>query len=155
MGASIKMGGGGSGRRGRRKKHAPMAEINVTPFVDVMLVLLIIFMVTAPLMATGIPIDLPKTGAKQLDAAKKEPLLISITREGKIFLGTEEKVATPLTELKAKMAAIAQARGGTDDLVHINGDKVVEYGIVPQVINEIMAAGFHKFALRTDPSTGG
>ena len=99
MGASIKNGGGG---RRRRTRHAPMAEINVTPFVDVMLVLLIIFMVTAPLMATGIPLDLPNAAAKQIDTPKKEPLLVSISRDGKIYLGTQDKEPIALADLRKK-----------------------------------------------------
>jgi biopolymer transport protein TolR len=150
MGASIKHGGT-TGRRGKRTRHAPMGEINVTPFVDVMLVLLIIFMVAAPLMATGVPIDLPKTTAKPLDAPKKEPLLVSIDKEGKVFIGT-----TPiaLADLAAKMKAIGAERG-TDEPIQISGDTQATYGIAVKVIAQITAAGFHKVALRTDPPNGG
>ena len=157
MGASIKAGGGSSGgRRGRRRaKHAPMSEINVTPFVDVMLVLLIIFMVTAPMMATGIPLDLPSAAAKQLDTPKKEPLLVSISKDGKIYLGSQDKEPIALADLKKKMEAIGEQRGGKDDAVQVNGDKGTEYGIISQVIAQISAAGFKKMALRTDPTSGG
>ncbi len=155
MGASIKTGGGGGGRRGRRAKHAPMAEINVTPFVDVMLVLLIIFMVTAPMMATGIQLDLPSAAAKQIETPKKEPLLVSVSKDGKIYLGSQDKESIALGDLKIKMEAIGQQRGGKDDPVQINGDKGTEYGIISKVIAEISAAGFKKMALRTDPNSGG
>ena len=156
MGASIKAGGGSGGRRGKRRaKHAPMSEINVTPFVDVMLVLLIIFMVTAPMMATGIQLDLPSAAAKQLDTPKKEPLLVSISKDGKIYLGSQDKESIPLADLRKKMEAIGEQRGGKDDPVQINGDKGTEYGIISQVIAQVSAAGFKKMALRTDPTSGG
>ncbi len=155
MGASIKSGGGGGGRRGRRSRHAPMAEINVTPFVDVMLVLLIIFMVAAPMMATGIQLDLPNAAAKQIDTPKKEPLLVSISKDGKIYLGSQDKESIALVDLKAKMEAIGTQRGGKDDAVQVNGDKGTEYGIISAVIAQISAAGFKKMALRTDPTSGG
>ncbi len=154
MGASIKTGGNGGGRR-RRSRHAPMAEINVTPFVDVMLVLLIIFMVTAPMMATGIQLDLPQTAAKQIDTPKKEPILVSVSKDGKIYLMTQDKESIALADLRKKMEAIATERGGKDDPVQINGDKGTEYGIMSKVIAEISAAGFKKMALRTDPTSGG
>ena len=152
MGASVKTGSGGGGRRGRRSKHAPMAEINVTPFVDVMLVLLIIFMVTAPLLATGVPLDLPKTTAKQLDQPKKEPLLISVTKDGQIYIG---QTAIELAQLKAKLSAIAEGPNGTDEPIQFSGDEKTEYGLAVKVFAQITAAGFHKVSLRTEPSGGG
>jgi len=156
MGASIKTGGGGSGgRRGRRQKHAPMSEINVTPFVDVMLVLLIIFMVTAPLMATGVPLDLPQAKAKQLEAQNKEPLVVSISKENKIFLGQEEKTPTGLEDLAAKLKAVASARGGTDEPVFVRGAQLAEYGFVTKVLARISEAGFRKLSLVTEAGTGG
>jgi biopolymer transport protein TolR len=155
MGASIKTGGGGGGRRGRRKAHAPMSEINVTPFVDVMLVLLIIFMVTAPLMATGVPLDLPQAKGKQIETQNKEPLVVSIAKDGKIFLGQEEKIPTTLDELGAKLKAVAAARGGTDEPVFVRGATLAEYGFVTKVLARISDAGFRKLSLVTDAGTGG
>jgi biopolymer transport protein TolR len=155
MGASIKTGGGNGGRRGRRKGHAPMAEINVTPFVDVMLVLLIIFMVTAPLMATGVPLDLPQAKGKQIEAQNKEPLVVSIAKDGKIFLGQEEKVPTSLEDLATKLKAVAAARGGTEEAVFVRGATLAEYGIVTKVLARLSEAGFRKLSLVTDTGSGG
>ncbi len=155
MGASIKTGGNGGGRRGRRKGHAPMAEINVTPFVDVMLVLLIIFMVTAPMMATGVPLDLPQAMGKQIESQNKEPLVVSIAKDGKIFIGQEEKAATSLDDLATKLKAIAAARGGTDDAVFVRGANLAEYGVVTRVLARISEAGFRKMSLVTEAGNGG
>lgn len=155
MGASIKTGGNGGGRRGRRKGHAPMAEINVTPFVDVMLVLLIIFMVTAPMMATGVPLDLPQAKGKQIESQNKEPLVVSIAKDGKIFIGQEEKAATSLDDLATKLKAIAAARGGTDDAVFVRGANLAEYGVVTRVLARISEAGFRKMSLVTEAGNGG
>src|SRR6202022_1065891 len=108
-------GSSGGGRRGRRR--AVMAEINVTPMVDVMLVLLIIFMVSAPLLTVGVPLDLPQTQAKSLDN-DKEPLTVSVNTKGEVFLqNTEIKV----DELVPKLQAITQARGGNDERIYVRG----------------------------------
>ena len=156
MGASLKTGGGAGGnRRRRRHAHPPMSEINVTPFVDVMLVLLIIFMVTAPLLATGVPLDLPQARSKQLETQNKEPLVISISKDSKIFLGQEEKNATPLDELAAKLKAVAAARGGTEEPVFIRGANLAEYGFVTKVLARISEAGFRKLSLVTEAGAGG
>src|SRR5215210_3264110 len=112
MGASLKGGGGShAGRRGRRRRHAPMSEINVTPFVDVMLVLLIIFMVAAPLMTGGVPLDLPQAKGKQLDGQNKEPVVSSIAKDGRIYLGQQDKDTISIDELGPKLQAIMKARG--------------------------------------------
>ena len=121
-----------------------MSEINVTPMVDVMLVLLIIFMVTAPLLTVGVPIELPKTEAKQLEGAK-EPLTISVDPEGRIFLqDTELKI----DEIVPKLTAIA--KNGYDERIFVRGDRRVNYGIVMRVMGTISAAGFRRIALISD-----
>ena len=146
MGASIQSGSSNGGRR-RRRAGRPMSEINVTPMVDVMLVLLIIFMVSAPLLTVGVPIDLPQTQASSLDQADKEPLAISVNTKGQIFLqNTEIKVE----ELVPKLQAISQARGGNDERIYVRGDKTVDYGTVMRVMGRLSAAGFRKVALVTE-----
>src|ERR1700749_4513095 len=107
-------GGGGAVGKRRHRRRGVMAEINVTPMVDVMLVLLIIFMVSAPLLTVGVPIDLPQTQAKSLDQ-DKEPLAISVNNEGKVFLQNTE---IPLDDLAAKLKAVTEARGGLDERIY-------------------------------------
>src|SRR4030088_878831 len=131
-------GSSGGGRRGRRR--AVMAEINVTPMVDVMLVLLIIFMVSAPLLTVGVPLDLPQTQAKTLDQ-DKEPLTVSVNTKGEVYLQNTE---IPLDELVPKLKAITEARGGAEERIFVRGDQKVEYGLVLKVMGRISAAGFHK-----------
>ena len=144
MGMSSAMG---SGRRRNRSRRGVMSEINVTPMVDVMLVLLIIFMVSAPLLTVGVPIDLPQTQASSLDQADKEPLAISVNTKGQVFLQNTE---IPLEELVPKLQAIAQARGGSDERIYVRGDKTVDYGTVMKVMGRLSAAGFRKVALVTE-----
>ena len=139
---------GGSGRRSRRKPV--MAEINVTPMVDVMLVLLIIFMVSAPLLTVGVPIDLPQTKAKSLDQ-DKEPLTISVNTKGEIYLQNSE---IKIEELVAKLQAVTQARGGSDERIYVRGDKKVDYGTVMRVMGRLSAAGFRRVALVTEVEQG-
>ncbi len=133
---------------GRRKHHRQkvMSEINVTPMVDVMLVLLIIFMVSAPLLTVGVPIDLPTSQAKSLEQDSK-PLTISVTGADKIFLQDTE---ISVDDLLPKLQAIAQARGGTDARIYVRGDKKVDYGTMMKVMGRLSAAGFHKVALVTE-----
>ncbi len=154
MGASLNGGGGSGGRSGRRaraRKHAPMSEINVTPFVDVMLVLLIIFMVTAPLMATGVPMELPDAKGRQLESPKEQPLVVSVQKDGRIFLGAEEKQSVRLEELEATLKAIAGGnRKGLEEPIFVRGDKTLDYGTVMRVMARINAAGFRKVSLVTD-----
>ena len=159
MGASLGGGGGGSGhsgRRGRRRRHAPMSEINVTPFVDVMLVLLIIFMVAAPLLTGGVQVELPQAKGRQLEA-NKEPLVVSVTRNGQVFLGQEDKSPMTLDELGPKLAAIARSRGGNgqDEPVFVRGDRAVEYGHVARVMARLKESGFRKISLVTEVESGG
>lgn len=136
--------------RGRHRRRAVMAEINVTPMVDVMLVLLIIFMVSAPLLTVGVPIDLPQTQAKSLDQ-DKEPLTLSINDKGKVYLQNEE---IDLDKLVPKLDAVAQARGGKDARVYVRGDKNVNYGSMMSVMGRLSAAGFHRVALVTEFEQG-
>jgi len=139
---------GGRGRHGRRK--AVMAEINVTPMVDVMLVLLIIFMVSAPLLTVGVPLDLPQTQAKSLDQ-QKDPLTLSVNLKGQVFLNDTE---IPIDDLVAKLKAITDARGGLDERIFVRGDKKVDYGTVMKVMGRLSAAGFRRVALVTEVEQG-
>jgi biopolymer transport protein TolR len=140
----------GSGKRRRRHRRAVMAEINVTPMVDVMLVLLIIFMVSAPLLTVGVPIDLPQTKATSLDQ-DKEPLTVSVDDKGKVFLQNSE---IPFDDLVAKLKAVAEARGGFEARVFVRGDKKVDYGTVMRVMGQLSGAGFTKVALVTEVEQG-
>jgi biopolymer transport protein TolR len=153
MGATLNTGGH-AGRRGRRRRHMPMSEINVTPFVDVMLVLLIIFMVAAPLLTGGVQVELPQAKGRQLEA-NKEPIVVSVTRGGEVYLGQEEKTPMPMNELGAKLAAIAQGRGGFEEPVFVRGDRSVEYGHVARVMALIKESGFRKISLVTETEGGG
>ena len=149
MGMSLGGGSGGGGRRGYRRANV-MAEINVTPMVDVMLVLLIIFMVSAPLLTVGVPLDLPQTAAKSLDQ-DKEPLTVSVQLTGKVFLNNTE---IPMTELVSKLQAITSARGGMDERIFVRGDTKVDYGTVMRVMGRLSAAGFKRVALVTEVEQG-
>jgi biopolymer transport protein TolR len=141
---------GGRGRRGRRRPV--MADINVTPFVDVMLVLLIVFMVSAPLLTVGVPLDLPQSQAKALQQ-NNEPLTVSVTGDGQVFL---QKDQIDLDALVPKLKAIIDARGGNlDELIYVRGDKKVDYGTMMRVMGRISGAGYHKVALITEVEQGG
>jgi biopolymer transport protein TolR len=141
---------GGRGRRTRRRQV--MADINVTPFVDVMLVLLIVFMVSAPLLTVGVPLDLPQSQAKALQQ-NNEPLTVSVTGDGQIFL---QKDQIQLDDLVPKLKAIIDARGGTlDELIYVRGDKKVDYGTMMRVMGRISGAGYHKVALITEVEQSG
>jgi biopolymer transport protein TolR len=139
---------GGGGRRGRRR--AVMAEINVTPMVDVMLVLLIIFMVSAPLLTVGVPLDLPQTQAKSLEQ-DKTPLQLSVDIKGKIFINDTE---VSMTDLIPKLKAITDARGGTDERIFMRADKKADYGTVARVMGQLSGAGFKRLALVTEVEQG-
>jgi biopolymer transport protein TolR len=140
---------GGAGRR-RHQRRPVMAEINVTPMVDVMLVLLIIFMVSAPLLTVGVPLDLPQTQAKTLDQ-DKEPLTVSVNGKGEVYLQNTE---IPVEELVAKLKAITEARGGAEERIFVRGDQKVEYGMVLKVMGRISAAGFRRVALVSEFEQG-
>ncbi|MBS7545230.1 protein TolR [Ancylobacter oerskovii] len=150
MGMSGGGGGGWQSRRARRRGGggAVMSEINVTPMVDVMLVLLIIFMVAAPMLTVGVPLDLPQTQAQAV-SQDKEPLVISINNEGKVFLQDSE---IPVDELVPKLQAIAKA--GYEERIFVRGDKTVDYGAVMKVMGRLSGAGFKRVALVSEVEQG-
>lgn len=144
MAMSMAGGGGGGGRRRRGgRKHAPIADINMTPFIDVMLVLLIIFMVAAPLLATGVPIDLPQTKAGEITIDQK-PITISIDDKGAVYMMDEP---VRIEELVGRLQAAAKA--GADERIYVRGARAVSYGRVAEVMSLITNAGFKKVALVT------
>ena len=138
MGAGVVQKDEGGGRRRRRRGSSrPMAEINVTPFVDVMLVLLIIFMVAAPLLTVGVPVELPKTAAGALPVDQEEPLTVTITAEGAVQIQTTE---TPRDQLIVRLRGIAAER--ESDRVFLRADGAVPYAQVMQVMGALNAGGF-------------
>ena len=140
-----------AGGRSKRRRRPVMSEINVTPFVDVMLVLLIVFMVSAPLLTVGVPIDLPQSQAKAFEQ-NNEPLSISVNNQSQIFLQNDE---IKLDDLLPKLQAIIGARGGTsNDLIYIRGDRTVAYGMMMRVMGRISGAGYHRIALVTEVEQG-
>ena len=143
---------GASATAGRRRhhRHGVMSEINVTPMVDVMLVLLIIFMISAPLLTVGVPLDLPQTQAKGLDQ-DKEPLTISVNSQGQWYLQNTE---IAVDDILPKLQAITQARGGNDERIYVRGDRKVDYGTVMRVMGRLSAAGFRRVALVTEVEQG-
>jgi biopolymer transport protein TolR len=153
MGAGVlKSGGAGRRRRGNRSKAAMMSEINVTPFVDVMLVLLIIFMVAAPLLTVGVPLELPKTQARSVPTQQEEPLAVSIQADGSLSIQNE---AIGEAEFLTKLTAIAAER--TDDKIFLRADGAIPYERVVQVMGALNAGGFNNIILVTDaggPSFG-
>jgi biopolymer transport protein TolR len=147
MGMNMGASGGGGRRRGRKPV---MAEINVTPMVDVMLVLLIIFMVSAPLLTVGVPLDLPQTQAKSLEQ-DKTPLQLSVDIKGKIFINDTE---VSMAELVPKLKAITEARGGMEERIFMRADKKADYGTVAKVMGQLSGAGFKRLALVTEIEQG-
>ncbi|KZY52568.1 protein TolR [Sulfitobacter sp. KE29] len=143
MGAGVMKKQGGKGRR--RGRAQPMAEINVTPFVDVMLVLLIIFMVAAPLLTVGVPVELPKTAATALPAEQEEPLTVTVTAQGAVQIQTTD---TPRDQLVTKLRAIASERAS--DRVFLRADGKVPYAQVMEVMGALNAGGFSNIGLVTD-----
>lgn len=145
MGAAAVRGGGNNKRRNRRTRAKPMSEINVTPFVDVMLVLLIIFMVAAPLLTVGVPVELPKTAASPLPSEDEQPLTLAITATGELVLQ-----ATPITrdELITRLRSVAAERNS--DKIFLRADGSVPYATVMQVMGALNAGGFRNIGLVTD-----
>jgi biopolymer transport protein TolR len=135
-------------RRSRRRRATVMAEINVTPMVDVMLVLLIIFMIAAPLLTVGVPIDLPQTQAKTMDQ-DKEPLTISVNDKGAVFLQNTE---IAIEEIVPKLQAIT--KNGFEERIYVRGDRKVDYGTVMRVMGRLSAAGYRRVALVTEVEQG-
>ena len=140
------------GRQSGRGRYRPMSEINVTPFVDVVLVLLIIFMVAAPLMTTGVPVDLPRTNATPLNQ-EQEPLTISVDSQGRIFL---QETEVPMEGLVPQLQAILrnQPQGQPERRIFVRGDRAISYGRVMEVMGTVSAAGFSRVALLAEQPQG-
>ncbi|MER8405210.1 protein TolR [Mesorhizobium sp. M0185] len=148
MGMSVSAGGGGRGGRGHRRRgrhHAMISEINVTPMVDVMLVLLIIFMVAAPMLTVGVPVTLPETKAKAMNT-DTQPITITIDGTGKIFV---QETEIPQEELIAKLKAISKT--GYEERIYVKGDKTTNYGDAMVVMGLIQDAGYKNLGLITLP----
>ncbi len=142
---AVKLGAGHKARGyAARRKFSPMAEINVTPMVDVMLVLLVIFMVTAPLLTVGVPVELPKTKAEAM-TDPDEPLVISVKKDGTLYL---QETVIKLEEVGPRLAAITANK--PDTTIYVRADKDTDYGSFAQVLGELQANGFSKVGLITD-----
>jgi len=147
MAANVIKGGGQSGGRGRRRgRSAPMAEINITPMVDVMLVLLIIFMVAAPLLTVGVPVQLPETAANALPTEQEEPLTITLAADGRLLIQSTEETRETLIP---KLRAVAAER--SDNKVFLRADGTIAYAQVMEIMGALNAAGFNNIGLVTDP----
>ena len=136
--------GGNGGTRRRARRYRPMSEINVTPMVDVMLVLLVVFMITAPLLTVGVPVDLPKTEASRI-VGQDEPLVITVRADGKVFIQDSE---IDMSRLIARLDAITENRKETR--IFVRGDKAIAYGRVMEVMGSVNLAGFDRVALITE-----
>ena len=145
MAASVQTSRPSGGRRGRARRHVVMHDINVTPFVDVMLVLLVIFMVTAPLMQQGVDVELPRTTTQPI-RLEQEPLVLTVRKDGKAFLGRQE-IALP--ELQAKLVAVFGARG--DKELFLRADREAPYGLVVKAMAAARGAGATKLGIVTEP----
>jgi len=143
MGMSMGANGGSGSKRRRAKRHMPVSEINVTPFVDVMLVLLIIFMVAAPLLTVGVPIDLPETAAKSLPT-ETQPITISVKDDGKVYIQDNE---ISEDEVVPKLEAIA--KNGYEERIFMRGDRAANYGTVMKIMARVSAAGYKRIGLVT------
>ena len=150
MAGPVGNGGGapGVGRGKGRRRYRPMSEINVTPFVDVMLVLLIIFMITATALQRGVEVNLPKAATSNLTVPKTTPLLVTVTRDAKVYISETE---IELNELTAKLLAIAEE--GYQERIFLQGDTNAAYGEVLGVMTQMKNAGFTNIALVTDPKS--
>ena len=137
-------------RRRHGRKRAPMAEINVTPFVDVMLVLLIIFMVTAPLLLAGVPVTLPESRAKALEQ-QQDPVQLSLDPQGNVYIGD---VRVGLDELPVRLAAIAESGGEEPPQIFLRADRALDYGAVMRVMGELNRAGLNRVSLLTTSGEG-
>ena len=148
MAGIVPVAGTGSGRF-RRRRFSPIADINVTPLVDVMLVLLVIFMITAPLLQVGVPVDLPKTSAQQV-GGKDEPLVVSVNSKDEVFLG---ETKFELAELSAKLKAVNAEK--PDQRVFIRGDKAINYGRMMEVMGVVIDSGFRQLGLLGEGADSG
>jgi len=146
MSGNISTNTAGRGNR-RRRSFRPASDINVTPLVDVMLVLLIVFMVTAPMLTVGVPVDLPKTQAAQMND-QVEPLVVSIDIDGKTYF---QETELPLTEILQKLTVAAE--GKPDTKIYVRGDKKLPYGQIMETMGAIAAAGFSRVSLIAEMST--
>jgi biopolymer transport protein TolR len=135
-------------RRASSRRRRPMADINVTPMVDVMLVLLVVFMITAPMLATGVAVNLPKTRAEQLPTERERPLVVTVDKDGRIYVGMQTE-AIELGQLSETLKAIADQR--LDKRVYVRGDEAVAYGKVMEVLTVLQDAGFASAGLPVDP----
>lgn len=148
MGMAVGGGGAAGGRRGRRRaRSGVMSEMNMTPFIDVMLVLLIIFMVAAPMMTVGVPVDLPETRAKAMEG-QTQPLTVSVDAKGRIFIQDAE---FKLDELVPKLQAVA--KNGIDERILVRGDRTTDYGTVLRIMGRLNDAGYKKIGLVSLPET--
>jgi len=148
MASPIYSGNGRGSGRGATGRYRPMSEINVTPLVDVMLVLLVVFMVTAPLLTVGVPVELPQTQAPPINEPK-EPLVITVNREGAVFIS---ETTVPIDSLVARLQSITG--GNPDAVLYVRGDKEINYGRVLEVMSLVTAAGFHKVSLVAEAPKG-
>ncbi|WIY52184.1 ExbD/TolR family protein [Devosia sp. YIM 151766] len=142
MGMGVASGSGGGGRRRRRRKNAVMSEINVTPMVDVMLVLLIIMMVAAPMMTSGVTVDLPRTAANEMPSQTR-PITVAVTPEGAIFVDD-----TPVSE--TELVGLVGTLATPEDRIYLRGDTTANYGTVMRVMGMLSAAGYTKIGLVTE-----
>lgn len=147
MGAQLQQSSRIGQAGGRSRAYRPMADINVTPFVDVMLVLLVVFMITAPLLTAGVPVDLPKSEAKPISDEDKKPLEITLTKEGKIYIGETEVKSDRLVNLLSAMT-----NNDPDRRIFLRADQGIVYGRVMDILGSLNGAGFRKVALVSEPS---